>query len=74
MNPSTNCPQKGLLLNRQQNCRKVQTTSIADYKVNVAEKLKFDSQTVENIVGKGGNTGYHHFFPFPHNVFKRQLI
>ena len=24
----------------------------------------------ENIVGKGVNAGYRHFFPFSHNVFK----
>ena len=37
----------------------------ADNKINVTEKLKFVSERVENIVGKGENAGYQHFFLFP---------
>ena len=28
---------------------------------------------VDNIVAKGENAGFQHFFPFPYNVFKRLL-
>ena len=38
--------------------------AFADDKINVAEKLKFILQRVENIVGKGENAGYH-FLLFP---------
>ena len=38
---------------------------IADDKINVNEKLKFDIGGVENIVGKGENAGYQHFLLFP---------
>ena len=31
----------------------------------MAEKLKFDSGRVENIVGKGENDGSQHFLLFP---------
>ena len=41
----------------------------ADDKINVTEKLKFDLERVENIMGKGENAGYQHFHLF-HNVFK----
>ena len=37
----------------------------ADNKINVAEKLKFVLQRVENIVGKGENAGYQHFLLSP---------
>ena len=63
--------------------------AFADDKTNMAEKLKFILEGVENIVGKGENAGYHHFhlfqqcfqkasfstsiFSFKNNVFKRLL-
>ena len=37
----------------------------ADDKISVNEKLKFGLERVENIVGKGENAGYQHFFLFP---------
>ena len=39
--------------------------AFADDKVNVTQKLKFDFQGVENIVGKGENAGYQHFLLYP---------
>ena len=39
--------------------------AFADYKINVTQKLKFDLERVENIVGKGENAGYQHFLFFP---------
>ena len=33
--------------------------------INVNEQLKFSLRGVENIVGKGENAGYQHFFLFP---------
>ena len=39
--------------------------ALADDKINVSEKLKFDLGRVENIVGKGENAGYQHFLLFP---------
>ena len=36
-----------------------------DDKINITNKLKFISRRVENIVGKGENAGYQHFFLFP---------
>ena len=32
---------------------------------NVTEKLKFVSERIENILGKGENAGYQHFLLFP---------
>ena len=34
-------------------------------KINVTQKLNFILGRLENIVGKGENAGYQHFFPFP---------
>ena len=39
--------------------------AFADYKINVAEKLKAVLEQVENITGKGENAGYQHFLLFP---------
>ena len=39
-------------------------------KINVTEKLKFFLERIENIVGKGENTGYHHFLLFPQSFRK----
>ena len=36
----------------------------ADDKLNLAEKLKFVLEKVENILGKGENAGYQHFLLF----------
>ena len=44
-------------------CSKLE--SFADDILNVREKLKFVSERVENIVGKGENAGYQHFLLFP---------
>ena len=38
--------------------------AFADNKINVTEKLKFDLERVENIVGKAENPGYQHFLLF----------
>ena len=35
--------------------------ALADDKINVTQKLKFDLGRVENIAGKGRNAGYQHF-------------
>ena len=39
--------------------------ALADDKINVTEKLKFDLERVENIVGKGENAGNQDFLLFP---------
>ena len=39
--------------------------AFADDKMNVNQKLKFDTGRVENIVGKGEKAGYQHFLLFP---------
>ena len=38
--------------------------AFADVKTNMTEKQKFFFRWVENIVGKGENACYQHFFPF----------
>ena len=38
--------------------------AFADDSINVNQKLKFHLERVENIVEKGGNTGYQHFLLF----------
>ena len=38
------------------------------------EKLKFVSERVENIVGKGGNAGYHHFLLFFRTMFPKRVF
>ena len=40
--------------------------TFADDNLNVVHKMKFVISMVENNVGQGGNTGYHHFF---HHMF-----
>ena len=47
--------------------------AFADDKMKLAEKLKPVLGRVENIVGKGENAGYQHFF-FSYNVFKNPLF
>ena len=39
--------------------------AFADNKINVNKQLKFGFGRVENIVIKGENAGYQHFFLFP---------
>ena len=39
--------------------------AFADNKISGNEKLKFGLERVENIVGKGENAGYQHFFLSP---------
>ena len=36
--------------------------AVADDKINVGQKVKTVYGWMENIVGKGGNAGYQHFF------------
>ena len=38
--------------------------AIADNKLSYTKNIKFAILKVENIVGKGENAGYQHFFPF----------
>ena len=38
----------------------------ADDKIIVTQKLKLVLGREKNIMGKGENTGYQHFFLFPH--------
>ena len=40
--------------------------AFADENANVAQKLEFAFDRVENIVRKGENAGYQHFLLFPH--------
>ena len=42
-----------------------QTERFADNKFNVGEMINFLPDSLENIVGKGENANYQHFFPFP---------
>ena len=44
--------------------------AFADYKLDLAEKLKTVLERVENIVGKRENAG----FSFSHNVLKKLLF
>ena len=48
--------------------------AFADDLINLNQKLKFDMGRVENIVGKGENASWQHFFPFPtmFSIFSRQ--
>ena len=39
--------------------------AFADKKIILTQKSKFQSERVENIVGKGENAGYQHFLLFP---------
>ena len=47
--------------------------AFADDKINVIEKLKFLLGRVENIVRKGENAGYRHFFTFP-TMFSKSAL
>ena len=39
--------------------------ALADDKINVAQMMISVFNRVENLVGKGENAGYQHFFLFP---------
>ena len=43
--------------------------AFVDDNVNGAKMSQFVFDTVENIVRRGGNAGYHHFLLFPQQVF-----
>ena len=43
-------------------------------KINVTQKLKFEMGRVENMVGKGENSGYQHFLLFPQHFQKALLL
>ena len=43
---------------------------VADDKIRVTQKLKFELGSVENIVGKGENDSNQHFLPFPQCFLK----
>ena len=45
----------------------------ADDNFNLTKMVKFFFDKVESLVGKGGNTGYQHFFPFP-TMFSKALF
>ena len=45
--------------------------AFADDNIKVTEKMKFVSEMVENLVGKGENAGQQHFLLSPHFFFKR---
>ena len=47
--------------------------ALADDKINVTKKLTIATGRVEDIVGKGVNADYHHFFLFP-LCFEKVLI
>ena len=46
----------------------------ADDKLNATEKLKFVLGWVENIVGKGENTGFLDFLLFPQSFQKASFL
>ena len=46
---------------------------IADYKLNVAERMISAYDGIENIVGKGENAGEQHFLLFPQFFQKAYL-
>ena len=48
--------------------------TLADDRINVAQKLEFVSGRVENIVKKGENAGYQHFFLFSQCFQKSFLL
>ena len=52
---------------------RTKSIAFADDKINVARLMTPVLRKVENIEGKGKNTGYQHFFLIPNNVF-RSLI
>ena len=45
--------------------RPVQIESICTQQDKCYQKLKFGLRKIENIMGKGENTGYQHFLLFP---------
>ena len=45
-----------------------------DVIINATQKLKFGRGRIENILGKGENAGYQHFFPFPKMVSKASFL
>ena len=47
--------------------------ALADYKINVAQKLKLVDGRVENIMGKRENAGYQHFLLSP-QCFQKSFI
>ena len=47
--------------------------AFVDDKIKVTENLKFVHGRVENIVGKGKNTGFQHFVLFP-LMFSKSLF
>ena len=48
--------------------------ALADDKINVAQKLKFVSWMVEDILGKGETAGYQHFLLFAQYFQKSFLV
>ena len=46
----------------------------ADDEIELAEKLKFVLERVENIVEKGENAGYQHFLLFPQCFQKASIL
>ena len=56
---------KGLNLPDDINSALSKLKAFADIKINVTQKLKFDSRRVKNILGKVENAGYKHFLLFP---------
>ena len=55
----------GLLFTKHQNLDWSKFKVFAGDKINLTLKLKFALKRIENIVGKGENTGYQHFLLFP---------
>ena len=56
---------KGLPFTKQKFSDWSNFKAFADYKINVAEKLKFVLRQAENILGKGEDAGYQHFLLLP---------
>ena len=48
--------------------------TLADNKLNFAEKLIFVLGMIENIVGKGQNADYQHFLLFPKYFQKASIL
>ena len=63
----------GLTLNsstKRYNFRRVQIENICRRRMKVVQMMKFVSERVETIAGKGENAGYQYFLLFPQSFQK----
>ena len=61
---------KGLTLPNDKILDQPKFKAIADNKIILTQKSKFELGTIESIVGKGENAGYQHFLLFPQRFQK----